>query len=158
MAVDLERHLKRQIQELPEDHPDRSFLFSALMATQLHLAGVVTTQEVLSGQFASKVNVVGTHVPSPVKVSRLVEYGSDRNRILVDHELEPWQYKWRLFMRSLAEKELSTFNAMLARFGQAQSMVGEIRELPIEKLIEVRNIGIKSAVFAKLAFLEPNAT
>lgn len=88
MAANLERFLIDQLRDLPENHPDKSFLERELLKTQLFLLGIDSPKEILTEDFAMELNKLASNIPPDTRINQLLY---DRHT-MVDHELPSWLF------------------------------------------------------------------
>lgn len=166
MAVELEKFLVDQLGKYPKDSPERKFLEGELVRTRLHLMGIISPKEILTEEFALRINRVTSIIPDDVPLNKL-HYSTNKafgyNINIIDHELPYWQVSWRTFRASLKgreQKELTAiFNSFIReklREGQTPKTVGDLRQTSLDELSDTqqyRNIGPRRAIFIKVAFM-----
>lgn len=156
MAADLERYLTEKLKEIPKGHPDRRFLDDELVRIRLHLMGITFPEDVLTEEFALRVNRVAGIIPDDVGIGRLRFDRSDRNSI--DHELPNWQFSWRTFRTTLYGHEQKQVTVIINSLLRAKvGSMGELRQISLENLSDSKqytNIGPRRATFTKIAFMK----
>lgn len=168
MATELEKFLVEKLKEIPKEHPDRKFLDDELIRVRLHLVGITGPEEILTEEFATRVNRVAGIIPDDVPVNKL-HYSIDKAYgYVIDHELSDWQFSWRTFRHSLKGREQRELTAIINTFIRYSTWgrkldeegnimtLGELREVPLEVLSDLeqyKGIGSRRAAFIKIAFM-----